>query len=261
MPAIEPARLSREVQAVTLAFDRPAELVDRVLALFDFYADRVLRPGAYASMRAPQRSFSAPLPVINSLRQALGREAAARPELAWDIADALWSVGYHESYLLAAAVLEPQTGARVAAWVEERLRGGLEVRLSRLLATSAWRGWRAADPQGFLTLVEAWVQGKDAARQGFAYLALQAAAAEAPTNRLAPLIDLLYRLPSPRTAAVQQSRRDLLRGLAERSPAEVAAYLLHEHARAAPGSDRDLRLLLGLFPPELRERLRLALRG
>jgi len=46
----------------------------------------------------------------------------------------------------------------------------------------------------------------------FAYLALQAAAAEAPTNRLAPLIDLLYRLPSPRTAAVQQSRRDLLRG-------------------------------------------------
>ena len=261
MPAIDPARLSREVQAVTLAFDRTPELVDRVLALFDFYADRVLRPGAHASVRAPQRTFSAPLPVINSLRRAFGREATAHPELAWEVADALWSVGYHETYLLAAAVLEPQSDARVAAWVEERLRGSLEARLSRLLATSAWRGWRAADPQGFLTLVEAWVQGKDAARQGFAFLALQAAAAEAPSDRLAPLIDLLYRLPSPRAAAVQQSRRDLLRELAERSPAEIAAYLLHEHARAAPGSERDLRLMLDLFPPELRQRLRLALRG
>jgi len=147
MPAIEPARLSREVQAVTLAFDRPAELVDRVLALFDFYADRVCARGLCV-MRAPQRSFSAPLPVINSLRQALGREAAARPELAWDICRRLVVVGYHESYLLAAAVLEPQTGA---VW-QPGSRSGC-VAGWRFVSAGFWPRAPGAvggcDPQGF----------------------------------------------------------------------------------------------------------------
>ncbi|MCJ7511619.1 MAG: hypothetical protein MUO23_01460, partial [Anaerolineales bacterium] len=74
MPAVDPARLRRETQTLLLEFDRPAELVEGVLSLLDFYADRTSRPGAYAAMRAPQRTFSAPAPVVNSLRSALGRE-------------------------------------------------------------------------------------------------------------------------------------------------------------------------------------------
>jgi hypothetical protein len=261
MPAIDPARLSREIETVTLAFDQPDVVVERVLALLDRYADRVLRPGAHAAMRAPRRTFSAPTPVVNGLRHALGREAAAHPESAWHVADRLWAAGYHETHLLAAAVLEPQTNARVAAWVEERLRRGLDDRLRQLLASTAWRGWRTAEPEGFLALVEAWAGGRDAARQSFAYVALTAAVEATPSDRLAPLFDLLYRLPARGSPGVQQARLELLRALAERNPAEVAAYLLHEHERGASGSERDVRLLADRFPPDLRDRLRLALRG
>lgn len=260
MLAIDPARLARELETVTQAFDQPVELVERVLALLDFYADRVLRPGAHASMRAPRRTFSAPMPVVNGLRQALGREAAARPDLAWEVADNLWAAGYHETHLLAAAVLEPQTDARAAAWVEQRLRPGLDDRLRLLLASTAWRGWRTAEPESFLALIEAWVGGRDAARQSFAYLALKAAVEATPSDHLAPLINLLYRLPARRGPGVQQTRLDLLRALAEQSPAEVAAYLLHEYERGAAGSERDLRLLADRFPPDLQARLRLALK-
>lgn len=260
MPAIDPARLSREIQTVTLAFNQPPELVERVLALLDFYADRILRPGAHAAMRAPQRAFSAPAPVVNGLRQALGREASAYPESAWEIADRLWAAGYHETYLLAAAVLEPQIDARAAAWVGDRLGRGLDDRLQDVLASTAWRGWRTAEPEGFLALVNAWIAGKDAARQVFAYAALKAAVEATPPDGLAAMMDLLYRLPSARSPGVQQARLELLRALAARSPAEVAAYLLHKHERGAPGSERDLRLLLDRFPQELQSRLRLALR-
>lgn len=261
MPAIDPARLSREIQTVTMAFDQPAELLARVLALLDFYADRVLRPGAHAARRAPQRAFAAPAPVIQSLRQALGREAAVRPQWAWEAATLLWAAGYHETMLLAAAVLEPQTDARAAAWVEERLRAGLDDRSRQVLASVAWRGWRAAEPNGFLALIEAWSGGRDPARQAFAYLALEAAAREAPSDALASVIDLLYRLPSPRHPGAQQARLEMLRALVERSPGEVAAYLVHQHERNAPGSQRDLRALLDRFPPEQRARLALTLRG
>jgi|APFre7841882724_1041349.scaffolds.fasta_scaffold10146_3 hypothetical protein len=261
MPAIDPARLSREIETVTLAFDQPVELVERVLALLDLYADRVLRQGAHAAMRAPRRTFSAPTPVVNGLRLALGRVAAAHTDPAWQVADRLWAAGYHETHQLAAAVLEPQTDARAAAWVEERLRSGLDDRLRHLLASTAWRGWRTAEPESFLALVEAWAGGRDAVRQSFAYVALTAAVEATASDRLAPLIDLLYRLPVRGSPGVQQARLELLRALAERSPAEVAAYLLHEHERGASGSERDLRLLADRFPPDLRDRLRLALRG
>jgi len=261
MPAIDPARLSREIQTVTMAFDQPAELLARVLALLDFYADRVLRPGAHAARRAPQRSFATPAPVIQSLRQALGREAAVQPEWAWEAASRLWAAGYHETMLLAAAVLEPQTDARAAAWIEERLRAGLDDPSRQVLASTAWRGWRAADLNGFLALIEVWIAGRDPDRQAFAYLALEAAAREIPSDALASLIDLLYRLPSPRHPGVQQARLEMLRALVERSPGEVAAYLVHRHERGASGSQRDLRTLLDRFPTDLRTRLALTLRG
>jgi predicted component of type VI protein secretion system len=75
------------------------------------------------------------------------------------------------------------------------------------------------------------------------------------------VIDLLYRLPSPRHPGAQQARLEMLRALVERSPGEVAAYLVHQHERNAPGSQRDLRALLDRFPPEQRARLALTLRG
>jgi hypothetical protein len=261
MPAIEPARLSREIQSLLADFDRPGTFVERALSLLEFYADRLSRPGAHAAMRAPFRTLSVPSPVMNSLRQALHRTAAAQPLDAWDVADGLWAVGYHETHVLAAAVMEAQTDARAAAWVEARLAGQLDDRLRLLLAKTAWGGWRAADPNSFIALTEDWIRGKDPMRQAFALLALQSAAENRDPPFLARLFDLLYRLPPLRQPKAQRARLDLLGALAGGSPAETAAYLLHEHQRGASGSDRTLRDLLPRFPPDWQARLRASLRG
>ncbi len=261
MPAVDPARLAREIDAILEHFGDPGALRRLVLDVLDFYADRARRPGASIHADDAPWAFGVPRPVLRSMGRALRARSVQQPQVALAAAEALWGAGYRETQVLAASILASQAGPQAADWAQPRAEACQDRAALAELAGPGMEGWRRAEPQAFLARASVWLRSANPRLLAFGLLALTAAV-EAPGFVDLPAV--LRMLAGVCGETRGESRRGLValvRVLARRSPAETARFVLDELEARTPGAERLLRGVLEAFPAPQRERLAQALSG
>jgi hypothetical protein len=239
MTAIDPQRLAREIDALSVELEDAKALRSRVVALFDIYADRTRHTGARADLERTPWTFDVPAPVLRTLRQFLTEQLQTRPQLAWSIAEELWHAGYRETQILAADLASLGEDERVGDWVEARAHGSLDSATLTALAGSGLSGWRRADPQGFLRTVLHWLKKGNERTKTLGVHALTAAVQEPSFEDLPTVYRLIHSLEQPKRGELKRAVVLLLSALAQRSPAETTHFLLDRIKR---GGEEDKRL-------------------
>jgi len=261
MPAIDPTRLSHELDSLGGLVDDPEAAVRACLSLLDFYADRTRRPMTTTADLA--RKFGAPAPVVRQLAHRLASAATLLPDSGERLADALWEADFRETRLAAVAIFEERTDDSVPAWVEAQARTCSDKTVLSALGGQGIRSWRAAHPDAFLERAWSWIDESDSRLTAVAIMALAEAISQ-PEFPLGPKLFQGLEDRFDRLAALpRRTLTDLLRKLADRSPAETAQMLKYHltHGQSQRAMGDAVRSSLPSFPARQRRVLEAALSG
>ena len=259
MPAIDLARLTREVERLEGLFASPGELRRATLDVLEFYAQRARRAPVGVEGTSGERALDVPPPVVRAIGAGLQTQARREPPAALPVATALWEASERQARLLACWVLSALPQEQVAAWLEERA-GDLEDPV--VLAAAVDRGleaWRRANGQAYVAQLDLWIASPRSAVQALGLQALEAGLDLPELEDLQHAFQALARLPRPVRGEARRSLESVLTCLADRSPAETTRFLLEEIERKAPGVEKLVRSMAGRLPPVQRERLTAAL--
>ena len=256
MPAISPARLKKDIAELFSRMDEP-EAFDRALEdLFEFYADRTVRPSQSGRPASLLPAFHVPRPVIRELEVGLAAHAADSPDKAFRLAARMWVRGIHEYMLLAVHILEhlPATYQDQAV---RRLTDWMMATTDETLLGEIFRVCGRLDGAAALQTAAQMLEAKRPALAEAALTGLASLARRSDDALLPGVFKLLGRLlEDPGT--VRLSRVQLLvQALAARSPAETAYFLRQYYlVSMRPEVGRLLRRSMPLFPDSIREDLR-----
>ncbi len=260
MPAVDPVRLTRELDALAALVQDPDEATRACLSLLDFYADRTRRP-KLASTADLARRFGVPAPVVRQLSRRLAESARALPDSGDKLANSLWDSGFRETRLAAAAIIGQRDDDGAPRWVEGHARGCDDSVVLSALGGQGLQAWQTTRPDAFLERVWSWIDASDPRLTALALIALGGAVNQADfslgPNVFQGLESRLDELASqPRQALVE-----LLRHLAVRSPAETAQMLKRHLKRRSghPALTQAVRSALPHFPSRQRRVLEAAL--
>jgi hypothetical protein len=258
MPAIDPARLDRELESVVQLVSHPEEAARACLTLLDFYADRTRRPTLTTTADLEQK-FGVPGPVVRELSHRLSTAARALPDRGDSLADVLWGSGYRETRLAAGAIYEHRDDETAPAWVAARARECRDPVVLEHLGSRALLAWRAGDPDGFLAHVWSWLDEGDSQLTVVALTALCEAVRQ-PGYALAPsLFEGLAERLGGLAATSSRLLGELVRLMAARSPAETA-QLLKRVIRESEGG-QAVAATIDAALPHFPERQRMLLRS
>jgi hypothetical protein len=255
MPAIELARLQREVEHLQSVFDSPAELSRAVLDVLGFYADRARRPSTPVAAEEHTRGLRVPAPVVRAIGMGLQQKAAGNPDRGWEVADALWQTDLREPRILACWVLSGFADEHVADWLEARAAELDDRVVMASVVDRAVLHWRSSSGRNYIDRVEGWLVSPRSAVQALGLRALGAGLDMPEAEDMHRAFQALGRLPGPVRGDARDAFRDLLETLAERSPAETTRFLLEEIEAGQPGIDQLVRSLLTALPSAQQERL------
>jgi hypothetical protein len=259
MPAIDPARLAYEIQVLRAEGENPARLAQRALDLLEFYADRTRRPKGAARAGEVAWVLGVPRPVQRTLATALQGQINGQETVGLETASLLWDAGHREARVLAASILSPLQGSRVADWVEARAPACDDAEVLTELAGRGLAGWRAAAPQALLDRIAGWLRVSDHGLRGFAMVALTADVQDSSFEDLPSVFRLLRTVTPPVRGPVLRAHWKLVETLAKRSAPETARYLLDELSAGKAEMARLIRQVLPSFPPRQRRLLEEAL--
>jgi hypothetical protein len=246
MPAVNPRRLSRELDSLVDLIGDPDETARACLNLLDLYADRTRRP-TLTTTADLARKFGAPGPVIRELSHRLAQSARTLPDEGERLAGVLWNAGYRETRLAAAAIYAQRADEQVPAWVEARARECRDSVVLKALAAQSLRAWCESDIDAFLDWVWHWLDDADSRLHRVALLSL----GEALRRPAFPLEPRIFQALNTRlddlTDGSRRALGDLLRLMAGRSPAETAK-LLEDHLKDAHRHRHLLTVVKGVLP-------------
>ena len=260
MPAISPERLKRDVAHLLSQLGDLDAFKRSLDQLFEFYADRTIRPSRAGLPASLLPSHHVPRPVLRKLEYGLAEFAGADPEAALSLAGRLWASGIFQEMLLAVRLVGTlpagQNGPAVELLMEWSRGTKDESVLEEVFQIAAKK-----DVKAVLAVLEERLELKrtaqDGALAGLVYLARHAGEDSLPG------IYKLYSRALDRPIREQQAGMlALTRELAERSPAETA-YFLRQNLLTArrPDLARLLRQCLPLFPEDIQAGLKAMLRG
>ena len=258
MPAIDLARLKKQISLLADIFDQPEEFLREHREILDFYVNHTLRSqGVAPSSVLP--TYRTPPVVLRQIETTLGRVAEAQPVQALELADALWDEGWLETRLLAAYLLgrippqEERLLARLTAWTQQ-VRDP-DVRAA-LLTTSLSR-LRNETPDLFLILVKEWLHP---ARQRMWSNGIQAIVPLVNTpdyDNLPPIFELAEPIVKSAPAALQFDMQELLTTLYNASPDETIFFIAQILKKTkSPLPAVSLRRMLPNLPETLQADLR-----
>jgi hypothetical protein len=265
MPAIQPARLKRQVTDLVALYDQPVVFVRQLHALLDLYSDYTQRLGQAGIPSPLMASYNTPPPVMRQVWHELSKITRSHPNAALHLGDALWAEANVDLQLLAARLLgqlplqppEPVI-ERLQTWVHSDpdrrfLDGLLKYGLIRFLTDA---------PGLLLDLISSWLSSNDLQSQHAGLRALLPLSSD-PTS---PHLPVIFRLITPYTRnAPSRLRPDIvavLVSLAHCSPSETA-YLLRQNL-ATPGNPDTpwlIRHVLNEFPAETQTGLHAAMKS
>jgi len=263
MPAIQPARLKKQVSELVSKYNQPVVFVRELHALLDLYTDHTQRPGQSGIPNPLLDSYNTPPPVMRQVWHELNQTIKLHPENMLKLCDTLWAEPNYDLQLLATRLLGqlpvfPPSPVidRLQSWVHSDLNRRL---LDALLEYGLQR-FRQDAPDQLLELVASWLSSPDLPSQHAGLRALLPMINDTGITSLPAIFRLItpyLRVAHPRL------RPDILTvvtAIAHCSPHETA-YLLLQNLSAPDNPDTPwiIRQLLDEFPVETRSGLHLAL--
>lgn len=241
MPAVDPARLAREIERAFEPDDGPGLLARRVADLLAAYAERARRPGG-----ARTDTLNVPRPVMRAVGRALASASGAGAS-AIELASALWSIPLRETRILAAEALAPCMAEEAADWVEAQATEASDPTVLERLAARGLSGYRAGDARRALARAGGWVESSGARQRELGLVFLKAFIEEGGSEDLRRVLSLLAACPALGRGVERRALSGLLRALAERSPQETARYLADGVRAGSPASSAIARQILPLL--------------
>jgi hypothetical protein len=263
MPAIQLARLKKQLSDLRQAWSDPDIFLRQLIELLEYYADHSFRTGQAAEPSPLLKSFQVPPPLIRQIKHALDDLAIADPGYTLQICDTLWASPIYETRLLAVHFLGliPVRAGEIASRAGRWLAVTTDQQLIDAMFTHGLNRFAAQNPDTYLQLVEAWLGSNSRLEKALGLRAMATLVRQPEFKNFPPC----FRLLAP---FVHQANQDLrpelvesLRALAERSPKE-AAYFFIEMLESGYNTQMGmlLRLALEPLPPDLQATVRSHLR-
>jgi len=264
MPAIQPARLKKQVIELVDCFAQPPRFRSRLHDLYALYASRAHRipQGLNAHTLIP--CYELPPPVTHQVENELHPFCQADPPAALALADTLWADDTLEVRLLAIHILGVTPPSPPEA-VTERLFAWLgnvedEALLDALLEKGA-AGVRRDQPALWWAKVKNWLSSLETRSQRLGLRAAASLLAGDDFHDLPSVYALISPLIYPVRPELKSALEEALQALARRSPAETV-YFLKQMLLISPdpATPRLVRRCLPFFEGEWRASLQAALR-
>jgi hypothetical protein len=265
MPAIQPARLRQQAALLAQSFGQTEVFIRSLHHLLESYADNARRPSQGSEIPHLIDAYFVRPPVLRQLLVELAPYAQKEPEVATDLANALWGQPYLEFRQLAAGLLglipveNPQSiVGYLKSWLETRP----EDRLIESILAQGTQSLRRDCLDVYLELVSDWLNRHEIF---FNQLGLRTLITliQDPEFKNIPIV---FRMIQPFSRSLASELRlfmvDVLRALARRSPQETSFFLRHNlETPENPDTPWLVRQTIPALPVEMQESLRSAVRG
>ena len=264
MPAIQPARLKKQVSDLAGNFNQPAFFLRDLHALLDLYTDHTHRPGQAGEPSPLIATYKTPPPVMRQVWHELMPLIKQQPAEVLPLCDALWAEQNYDFQMLAARLLGqvPVTPPdpvidRLHSWVNQGLNNRI---LDGLFDYGLVRLQQDA-PDRLLELVSSWMSSSESPSQQVGFRALLPLINQSGTENLPTIFRLLTPYLRIAPSRLRPDILTVLTTLAHSSPSETA-YLLRQNLSAPDNPDTAwlIRQVLDEFPEEVQTSLRLALK-
>lgn len=263
MPAIDLARLRKQVNRLADFFFLPDEFMKYLREILEFYVNYTLRTKENIAPGSNLKTYRTPPVVLRQIENEIRGNAVEHPPFALELADMLWDEGALETRLLAAYLLgcipptEEHLLPRITAWTQQ-IRDP-QVR-SALLTTSLSR-MRRETPDKFLSFVRELLHPARTRTWSNGIQALLPMIADSTFENFPPILDAVEHIVRAAPSTLQIDLRDLIIELYKASPSETAFFL--KQILETPENQMTvitLRRISKSFPPELQAELRNYLR-
>ncbi len=258
MPAVQLARLKKQIAALQPLLAEPQRFVAQVETVLAFYSDPARRAGQ-SGMPAPLLSaHHAPPQVVRMLTRRVAEWVEPQPAAGLRLCDALWAVPNLECRLIAAGVLgalplsaEADIWARLETWLAETP----EVAFREQVLALGGRRLRAEAPQAYGRWLEACLHSGETPRRLLGAQALRLWLQTPGFDNLPLAFRWLRLLAADLPSALRPEFLAMLRLLAQRSPQETAFFLQEMLQRYDTPQMRSMvQRALPALPPAWRER-------
>ncbi len=265
MPAIQPVRLTRQIDELVTQFEHPLDFSSELHGLLNFYADRTLRSSQIIEAAPLLNSYRIMPPVMRQIEKSLQPRIMAAPEQALSLADYLWAERWLESRMLAITILgELPSGfanqiiQRITLWGEECR----EDKVLRALVSTGLQCVRLTAFVQYLSLIEGWLGSSNPLRVHLGIRSLPALL----EMEIFENLPLVFRWLAPLVREINLEYKDdlirILRILISRSPQETAYFLRQAlNVAANPQTGAVIRRVLDDFPKNIKLPLQEALRA
>lgn len=265
MPAIQPARLKIQAEALAQKAGSPAEFRRALLELLEIYADRTYRPGGAGDLVPLLPSYHVPPPVLKQILSALQPFVASDEAAVLALCDVLWAEPNYESRLLAISLLgevavdppEPVL-ERFANWA----RPGTDRRLIELLVERGLSRLRQEHRERYLEEAAAWVKSDNVFFQQLGLKCLEQLVGLQDFEDYPAITRLLEPLLRTGSTLLRPEMLRLVRALGRKSPKETGFFLRQNLVHKANNRNTAwlIRRCLADFPLETQKSLREGLR-
>lgn len=262
MPAVDLARLQKQLDDLAQLASTPAAFHQQLNDLLGFYANHAYRPGMEVQSQPLMPVYRLPPLVTRHLEARLVRLVKSESSQVMALADELWQDAYLETRALAALLVGqlPPGGItleRLRVWCTPSLERQL---LTEVLARAGQR-LRRENTAAWLDQIEEWLKHPQTKVQAIGLRAVIVSVADEAFDDLPALYAVLEPFLQNPPAELQGDLVLALEALAERSPVETGfllkqILLLHQN----PHNARLIRQALPKFPPQTQQALRAALK-
>jgi len=230
MPAVQLAQLRIQIYEMIGGFSKPEDFIENLKQIFEFYGDRVYKPGKVLQPAKLVPAYHAPAIVLQQLEQQLSSTIQENPDAALILADMLWKDKYLEPRLLAIAVLsqipldnlEPVMH-RFFAWCQPEE----ETKILNLVLTKSSTRMRREKPEQWLEMISVWINNPNHRIQAIGLKAILPLINEREFENLPAVFLMITSLISDTPAQLHVEIGNVIDRLYKRSPNETIHFLHH----------------------------------
>jgi hypothetical protein len=245
-------------------YGQPARFTLELKDLLELYSNRAHRSGQAGEPPPLLRSYNVPKPVIRQLMLELQPLANEYPRETLDLIDCLWAEESLETRQIAAFLLgsiPPEQPEEILKVVNSWLSSIPEESLISLVLHLSLASIRRENPQALFLQIESWLESESHADHQIGLNALRSMLTNQEFEAFPQYIQLLTPYTRKAPLQIRANILEALQALALRSPKETA-YLFRQSLSTPESPDTAMlvRKLLPVFPPDLQESLKQALR-
>ncbi|HSQ25494.1 MAG TPA: DNA alkylation repair protein [Anaerolineales bacterium] len=228
MPAIQPALLRKQAAQLVQHLDNPPVFVRNLHLLFEFYADRAIRPGQATKNKPLTKAYKIRSPVLRQIVQELEPSIEQNPQQVLELCDALWMQNYLEFRLLAGMLLGKIPVSNSAAIIERLeawIQPDLEMQLMTALFDNGLYNLIRYDPQSVVKLAKDFLSSSQTFYKQVGLRAIRPIINDTSFENLPAFYRMLQPFVLKIDSALRPDLLEVISILTHRSPQETAFFL------------------------------------